>query len=370
MRADSQQDLLTTPIRIYGTHAGTLYCPVRDMNVPQIQLNRLWLQWTLLYAERFAIPDDSQKAITLLARRAKIYAYINKLITDKLACISDTTITGLAFGSLIEWQVGSLELARQHLGFVRHTLLPQRTGTQALSFFAGFCVYSSLLSVGLGSHAFASSEAMFAAVGQFLGTMSSMQELSIEMAEGTRYKQPSNSERQPDLLASLRGFMTSRQRAFGLSSTLHNFLVPLDLGDPVLFSHQLVLLWVINRMLLELHDNLKMSAGFLDTLYRCVESHNDPSPFGSEGIRRKAQDADSPLKPFTVMSMVNHVSSSYLRGVEFNPVDGNTRKDIRDERALQYCWENVDMGEYINHWVQYLTSQENYSYIFADDSNS
>jgi hypothetical protein len=178
--------------------------------VPQIQLNRLWVQWTLLYAERFTIPDDSQKAVVLLARRAKIYAYINELIADSTTRVSDTTITGLAFGSLIEWRVGSLDLARRHLAFVRHTLLPQRAATQPLSFFTGFCAYVNLLWVGLGIHAFTSLQILTAAIERFLRIQSSMQRHAMDLpVNSLKCPESSRAMRESESFESRRRYVTS-----------------------------------------------------------------------------------------------------------------------------------------------------------------
>ncbi|KAJ9608675.1 hypothetical protein H2200_006446 [Cladophialophora chaetospira] len=338
--------LLTTPTYVYGTQPGTFYCPVRDVNVPQIQINRLWLQWTLLYAEKFVVPDDSQKTVTLLARRAKIYSYINELIVDPLACVSDATIAGLAFGSLIEWQVGSLELARRHLGFVRHTLLPKRSGPRALSFHYGFCIYTNLLAVGLGTQAFVSSHTMRKAVRKFVRITSAMQQHSTEILEGDlRHSRSITARQNSKPWVDSQQYRVKRRQVFGHSSTLHGFLVPLDPEDAIYSSHQLVLLWVLNKMLLELRDDVELSVGFLDTLCRYVESHDDPSPFGSGGPRQKRRVMGSGLKSFTLTSMIGYISYSYLPSTTFKSVDWSSESSTQQERPLLRFWENIDMFE-------------------------
>ena len=109
-----------------------------------------------------------------------------------------------------------------------------------------------------------------------------------------------------------------------------------------------VLLWVINKMLFELRDDLKTAAAFLDTWHRCVESHDEPSPFGSGNDRRKVQCPSLRLKPFTVTAMVAHVSCSYLRGTEPGYADWRSQKPSQDRRPLLHFWENIDMGKYVD----------------------
>ncbi|KIW72754.1 hypothetical protein PV04_00929 [Phialophora macrospora] len=316
------------------------------MNVPQIQLNHLWVQWTLLYAERFTIPDDSQKAVVLLARRAKIYAYINELIADSATRLSDTTITGLAFGSLIEWQVDSLDLARQHLAFVRHTLLPQRDTTQSLSFFTGFCAYVCLLWVGLGVHAFTSLETLTAAIERFLRIQSGMQQHAMGLpVHYLKLTNPIPAMRESKLVQSRQRYVASRDRTFGASSTLRRFLVVQDPKDMAFSSHQLILLWIVNKILFELRDDLEMSAEFLDTLYRYVESHGDPSPFGSVTTPRSTHPRGSGLKTFTIIAIVGHISGSYLPKANPEAVDWSSEMQVQNNRPLLRFWESVDMVE-------------------------
>lgn len=310
----------------------------------------------MLYAERFASPDAAQKVVTLLARRAKIYAYINELIADTSACVADTTIAGLAFGSLIEWQVGSLELARQHLGFVRHTLLPKRTGSQALPFFTGLCIYNNILSVGLGKHAFQSSQTMKAAVRKFVSIMSVMQQQPSEtQGRNLQQKQPLTVGQGSGSAAEWWAYLLRRQKIFGRSSILYHFLVPVDPEDALYSSHQLVLLWTLNKMLLELRRDLRMSAEFLDELYRYVESVDNPSPFGSREPREKTRKTTSNLKPFTVTSMIGYISWSYLPQTHSDTFDWTSENSTQQERPLLRFWEYVDMCE----CIQYLAKVRN-----------
>ena len=306
----------------------------------QIQENRLWLQWTLLFAERFAIPDKAKRALALLARKAKIYACINELVADPTTRSSDNTIAGLSFGSLIEWQVGSLELARQHLGFLWHTLLPQRVGLQTMSVFGGFSTYLSLIGVGLGIHAFANMQMLSAAVERFLSIISAMQKQVLKARQ-----QQSADGQMRESSGSFQHYMLSRKRAFAASSVLHSVLTSEHPINSVLSCHQLVLLWVINKMLFELRSDVEMASEFLDTMHRYVESYDNPSAFSPSISPNNARKAGSGLKVFAVNAVVGHISTSFIPKVDSRAVDWTSEMKPSRNRCLLRFWENVDMGE-------------------------
>jgi hypothetical protein len=332
-------DLLATPVRIYGTRPGSLYCPVRDMNVPQIQLNPLWLQWTLLFAEHSTMPAGPHRSTAVLARRAQIYTYMNELVSNSETRFSDATITGLAFGSLIEWQVGSLDVARQHLGFVRHTLLAGRSGAQPLPTFTALCTYTKILWVGLGSQAFRSSQSLSLAIGRFTRTFRAMQEdaKNISTEDGESYTTPQEAHR-PLSGATSHIYRRLRSRLFDPGTVLHGFLVPLPQEDVVYASHQLTLLWLINSILHQLRDDPDQEAEFLRTLHNYLESHDNPSPFTSAKRRTGTHIAGQGLKHFTLTGMVVHIASLLSL-----PELGCMQEQNCGMSGI--LWDNVDMGK-------------------------
>lgn len=254
---------------------------------------------------------------------------------------------GLAFGSLIEWQVESLEVAQRHLGFVRHTLLSRRGPLRTISFSVGFYVTVMQLWVGLGPYAFLDGYALDTTVDQLVKIISAMQQWTVNMPiYCPRGSSSSQLKGQAGLTARIRRHWVIRHRVLGARSTLNGFLGPADSPNASYFQHSLTLLWLINKMLWELRDDLDMSEAFLETLHKYVESHDSISSFSSHIPQTEEHLRGSGLKPFTVVALVEHISSFFLPKHNPNAIDWTSLPGLEPDRPLLRFWENVNMSKF------------------------
>ncbi|KAJ9602861.1 hypothetical protein H2200_012641 [Cladophialophora chaetospira] len=293
----------------------------------------------------------AQKAVAVLTRRAYIYRYMNSLIAKPDQRCSDVTITGLCFAGLIESRIGSIESARRHLGVVRHSLIPERGGIQEIAEHVSKPISCIIIWVGLEFHAFENWHALDSAVNTFVQIMSAigtwMAKLSLH---GKPTSTTSQTEKHVHTSSPFFRFLKNHKQLFNRKSPFHRFIGPTCYEGANSISIQIrshmALLWLTNKILWELRDDITMSAKFLESFYRWILSSDDPTPFG---FGRTAKPTNtSVLKTLTIVGMMGFCSAAFVP--EKNPaaIDWTSGGKMNENRHILRMWEAIDMLELLH----------------------
>lgn len=332
-----------SPATVYGVSPGALHCPVRYTTFQSIQTNNTWLLWTLLSAEMFAPGlDEAEKTVRILSRRSQIYRYMNKLISDPATRFSDSTIMGLNFAGLVESRIGSLTSARKHLAAVRN-LIADRGGMQVLPVEISIPTCCIWTWVGLGSHAFSDLMSLEIALEMFKSNMMGIHRWMPSLLDVVDDDGSAVSRISRTLLAR---YLLARIRIFSSFSPLYRFVGGSCYeGIENQARSHVALLWAINQILYELRDDYKQATGFLDALYRYVESADETSSGNAQNLAKVSKPSE--LKTLTIINILGRVSELYLSNTTGEDLHGICFPQKENRCGLRF-WEAVKVVELLH----------------------
>jgi hypothetical protein len=267
--------LTTTPAAVYGMSLHASDCIVRDQTIKFVQMNNTWLHWVLLPADWNRLgPVAAETSPRILARKTFLYREMYKMVTDAKTRHSDITITALGFAAWAEARSSSLARAMNHLLGVTH-LVQGRGGLMRLPLMIRSPIPYPFIWMGIGGRAFPSVRALEYAIASFLWLMESMQGLHAQLLQDMMR---SNTGVPRGHQRSLKMYSRARREAFGPLATLRPFLqVPFfDSANRIQVRSHVALLWMLNRAMWELYDDLDECSDFLKELDRRGTT-SDPS---------------------------------------------------------------------------------------------
>lgn len=275
---------------------------------------------------------------------------MNSLIEKPDMRSSDLTIVGLCFAGLIESRLGSIESARKHLGVARHVLIPERGGIDQFPSNVACptcCIFNW---VGLEFHAFENWNSLDSAVGRFIQILAAMGQWNAHLRVlGVLNAISSQTEEALHKSPTLVRFLNKHKLLFSSKSPLHRFIGSTCYEGANSISIQtrshVVLLWIINKIIWELRNDLTLAAEFLDKLHRYLLSSDEPSPFGCG--RTTKPITRSMLRTLTIVPIIGHVDGPFLPKKDPAAVDWTSSNSNANRHILRW-WESIDMVELLH----------------------
>ncbi|KAK0121626.1 hypothetical protein ONS95_009914 [Cadophora gregata] len=316
--------LIVTPARVYGTHESSLFCPVRDRTLVFVQRCNDWLQGVILSAEVDILGSKAaEESMSVLSRRASIYRSIREELSNPETRYSDAAITRITTIAVAEHRIGcSPADAQRHLGIVKQLIVDRGDRWKRMP----ITIVSTFIWLGSGIAAFPDLDSLETATSSFARSMSSFcrqKSYRSELRrEDSEHHQDQNLSRTYDQLL---------QQVFGPESSLSTF-AQANFHDQIKTHYRsyLAIIWVLNRILYDLRDDMAKSIPFLRRLNNLIGTRGKTKPKGLTVL-------------FIIMDCLARM------GVPQHEMDNNASDMIicrgpGDHRII-WWWEAVDVVE-------------------------